>query len=298
MRLRKLIAASIVLIGTCNCLFSAESTSGTATWRAASTSDEGNMGPITLDAGTYAVFHTSDGDYIAKLYDKEAPKTVENFVGLATGKKKWTHPITRAESSQPLYNNTTIYEIIKDIVIRGGDPIEKGTGDPGYSLDPEISPNITFSDAGMLAMQKSGSKANGSRWFIALMPFPDWSGQYTIFGKVIGGLDVVRAISHEATKRRVAWGGGYVPLEPVLVNSIEIVPLNPGQRTTATFALENGKKVLTIEKNFQTVATPRPTAVRTTRTSGTVAGAGATTGTADNGSTGTKTATEATTSSK
>jgi peptidyl-prolyl cis-trans isomerase A (cyclophilin A) len=226
--------------------------------------DQENTGPITLDSGEYAVFHTTDGDFIVKLYQKETPKTVENFVGLATGRKRWKHPVTLVESSQPLYNNTAIYEIMRDVVIRGGDPLDQGTGDPGYTLDPETPPGVGFDSAGILAMQKSGQKSNGCRWFIALTPFPDWTGKFTAFGKVVGGLDVVREISRKPTKRP------FVPLEPTLVNSIEIVEIPANQQTTASFSTEGGAKVLTIEKNFKTVAAPTPTpapaAMQTTAT--------------------------------
>lgn len=257
-----------------------DATTPTLPWRSAGTDAETSTAPISLDEGKYAVFHTSSGDFIAQLFTKEAPVATESFIGLATGKKKWTHPITRVESSQPLYNNTTIYEIVKDIAIRGGDPIEKGMGDPGFSHEVETNPSIAFDRPGMLAMQKSGNRANGSRWFITLTPFPDWTGQYTIFGKVIGGLDVVRNISRKPTKRP------YIPLEAVLLSSIEIVEMGAGQHTTATFSVEDGIKVLTVDKNIITKPAELPsTEAQEGETSptdaSTTAGAAATTATAD-----------------
>lgn len=210
--------------------------------------DEVLTQPLTLTAGTYAVFHTTDGDFIAKLFADKAPKTVENFVGLATGKKEWTHPITQVVSSKPLYNNTLIYRIVKDVQIDGGDPTNKGYGGPGYTLDLEISPDLKFDAPGMLAMANSGrNKANGSRWFITLMPLPDFTGRYPIFGKVIGGLDVVREISRKPTRRPLE------PLEPTVVNTIDIVEIPPNHTTTASFSTENGVKVITIEKEFKPV---------------------------------------------
>jgi peptidyl-prolyl cis-trans isomerase A (cyclophilin A) len=223
---------------------------GISAWK--SFEDEALTQPITLDAGTYAVFHTTDGDFLAVLRADKAPETVKNFVGLATGKKSWKHPITLADSDKPLYNNTPIYEILKDIAIRGGDPIGKGRGGPGYNLEKETSKDLGFDSPGILAMQLSGKQSNGSRWFVSLVPFPDYTGRYTVFGKVIGGLDVVRAISHKPTKRPA------VPLEPTILNSVEIVEIPAGKRTSASFSTENETRVLTIEKEFQAVDEPKP----------------------------------------
>lgn len=206
--------------------------------------DEEPSGPITLKAGKYAVFHTSEGDFIAQLFDKETPKTVSNFIGLATGKAHWKHPISMADMNQPLYNNTTIYKIVRDVVICGGDPIDKGTGGPGYTLERENAPSVNFNQAGVLAMDNSGKQSNGSRWLVTLMPLPDWKDRFAPFGHVIGGLDVVRDISRKPTKRPL------VPLEPTLLNSIEIVEVPQGQQTTASFSTEDTKKVLSVDRNF------------------------------------------------
>ncbi|MGC8742139.1 MAG: peptidylprolyl isomerase [Candidatus Sumerlaeaceae bacterium] len=202
--------------------------------------------PLTLAEGTYAVFHTTAGDFIVKLFPDKAPKTVENFVGLATGKKEWTHPITQVPSSKPLYNNTAIYRIVKDVEIDGGDPTNKGYGGPGYTLDLEISPDLKFDAPGMLAMANSGrDKSNGSRWFITLVPLPDFTGRFTIFGKVIGGLDVVRAISRMPTRRPLE------PLDPTVVNTIDIIEVPQRHQTVATFSEQNGIRVITVEKEMK-----------------------------------------------
>ncbi|MCX7718574.1 MAG: peptidylprolyl isomerase [Candidatus Sumerlaeaceae bacterium] len=212
--------------------------------RGADTSGEKIVGPFTLPAGKYAVFHTSHGDFIAVLFEDRAPKTVANFVGLATGTKPWTHPVTLAERQDPLYNNTLIYQIVEDILIRGGDPLNKGTGGPGYNLEMESSPDLTFETPGMLAMQKAGAQSSGSRWFISLTLFPDWQQRYAIFGRVVGGLDVVRAISRRPTKRPT------IPLDPTIVNSIEILEVPLGQQAKAEFSEEEGRRVLTVDRNF------------------------------------------------
>ncbi|MCX7625646.1 MAG: peptidylprolyl isomerase [Candidatus Sumerlaeaceae bacterium] len=208
--------------------------------------DEVITQPITLTEGVYAVFHTTDGDFIVKLFRDKAPKTVENFIGLATGQKEWTHPITQVTSSKPLYNNTHIYRIVKDVEIDGGDPTNKGYGGPGYTLDLEISPDLKFDSAGLLAMANSGrNKSNGSRWFITLVPLPDFTGRYTIFGRVIGGLNVVRQISRKPTRRPLE------PLEPTVVNTIDIIEIPPKHQTVATFSTEKGVTVITVEKEFK-----------------------------------------------
>jgi peptidyl-prolyl cis-trans isomerase A (cyclophilin A) len=220
--------------------------------------DEALTQPLRLAAGKYAVFHTSEGDFIALLLEAAAPKTVANFIGLATGTVRWTHPITLAQGTKPLYNNTTIYEVIRDIGIRGGDPINKGNGGPGHTLDIETAPGVGFEAPGVLAMQLSGNQANGSRWFITLTPFPDWNGKYSVFGKVVGGLDLVRAISRKPTKRPT------VPLDPVLVESIEILDVPQGTDATATYSDEGGRRVLTVDKQVPYV--PKPADKPTTPT--------------------------------
>ncbi|GIX43766.1 MAG: hypothetical protein KatS3mg130_0174 [Candidatus Sumerlaea sp.] len=223
--------------------------------------DEVVTEPLTLTEGTYAVFHTSDGEFLVRLYPDKAPKTVENFVQLATGKKEWTHPITEARSSRPLYNNTLIYNIVEDVAIKGGDPTNKGEGGPGYMLDLEVSPDLTFNERGVLAMQSaSKNKANGSRWFITLVPMPDYTGRYSAFGKVIAGLDVVRQISRKPTKRPLE------PLDPTVVYSIEIIEVPPKHVTTARLATENGIRVVTVDKEFKSLEKPAEEEEETTGT--------------------------------
>jgi peptidyl-prolyl cis-trans isomerase A (cyclophilin A) len=231
--------------------------------RGTDTAGEKLIGPFTLSAGKYAVFHTSHGDFIAQLFEDRAPKTVANFVGLATGTKPWTHPVTLAERRDPLYNNTTIYQIVEDILIRGGDPLNKGTGGPGYNIEMESSPDLTFETPGMLAMQNAGGQSSGSRWFISLTLFPEWQQRYAIFGRVVGGLDVVRAISRRPTKRPT------IPLDPTIVNSIEILEVPLGQQATAEFVEEDGRRVLNVDRNFSEAvlvspASPGPSDATTT----------------------------------
>jgi len=215
--------------------------------------DDGNTtGPFALEAGTYAVFHTSDGDFLVRLHTDKAPKTVQNFLELASGRKPWKHPVTLVESNRPLYNNTTVYRIIPNSMIFGGDPINKGTGDSGGLLPLECSADLKFDQPGQLAMDGNGTQASGSRWFVTLRPFPDRSSNYTIFGKVVGGLGVVRTISNKPTRKPQS------PLDPTLLSSIEAIEIPAGKRTMASFATEDGRQVLSIDRNFTDAAPPTP----------------------------------------
>ena len=222
--------------------------------------DEVATGPISLVAGTYSVFHTSDGDFIVLLNSTETPNSAKNFIDLALGKKSWRHPVTMVESTKPLYNNTTIYRIIPDTIIFGGDPINKGSGDSGALLPLETSPDQQFNQGGLLAMDGNGSQSSGSRWFITLRPFPDRNGHYTIIGKVVGGLDVISTISNKPTKKP------QVPLDATLLSSVEIVEIPQGKKTTATFSTEDGRRVLSVDPNFTEAEQPKPVVVETTTT--------------------------------
>jgi len=202
-------------------------------------------GKVELTSGTYAVFHTSEGDFIAQLHPEWAPQAVSNFTALATGQKQWRHPVTLVETTRPLYSNTTIFRIVPNGMIFGGDPINRGEGDSGTLLPLESSPDVQFNEAGLLAMDGSGSKMSGSRWFITLRPFPERTGSYTIFGKVIGGLDLVQRISLKPVKRP------QLPLDPVMVYFVEVIRIPAGRMTTGEFRVEDGMKVLRINPDFQ-----------------------------------------------
>lgn len=202
-------------------------------------------GNVTLTSGTYAVFHTSEGDFIAALDAELAPQTVQNFTAYATGQKSWRHPVTMDETTRPLYSNTTIYRVVPNSMIFGGDPLNRGEGDSGTQLPLETSRDVQFDQPGLLAMDSSGNRMSGSRWFITLRPFPERTGNYTIFGRVIGGLDLVQRISMKPVRRP------QLPLDPVMVYFIEIVRVPAGRMTTGEFRMENGMKVLRIEPNFQ-----------------------------------------------
>jgi len=145
--------------------------------------------------GTYAVFTTSEGTIVCRLFEKDAPKTVANFVELAEGKREWTHPVTRKKSSDKLYDGTIFHRVIPDFMVQGGDPAGSGFGGPGYQFEDETksSPH-KFDKSGKLAMANSGPNTNGSQFFITLAPTTWLTGKHTIFGEVTEGQDVVEKI--------------------------------------------------------------------------------------------------------
>jgi peptidyl-prolyl cis-trans isomerase A (cyclophilin A) len=153
--------------------------------------------------GTYAVLDTSEGTIVCRLFDKEAPKTVANFVELAEGKRDWTHPTSRQKTKDPLYNGTVFHRVIPDFMIQGGDPMGTGFGGPGYQFEDETkgSPH-RFDKAGKLAMANAGPNTNGSQFFITVANTEWLTGKHTIFGEVVEGHDVVEKISKVARNRQ------------------------------------------------------------------------------------------------
>ncbi len=149
----------------------------------------------------YATFQTSAGDIVVKLMPEKAPKTVENFLGLAEGTKEWTHPGTGKSSRDRLYDGTIFHRVIPDFMIQGGCPLGTGTGDPGYRFPDEIGPGNKFDRPGLLAMANAGPNTNGSQFFITEVPTPHLDRGHTIFGEVVKGLDLVAKIARGGNSR-------------------------------------------------------------------------------------------------
>jgi len=145
----------------------------------------------------YATLVTSMGDIRCLLLEDTAPKTVANFVGLATGTKQWRTRFGEAKS-EPLYSGTVFHRVIPDFMIQGGDPLGNGTGGPGYKFEDEVSGGPSFDGPGYLAMANSGPNTNGSQFFVTVAKTPWLTGKHTIFGKVVSGQDVADAISKVA----------------------------------------------------------------------------------------------------
>ncbi len=143
-----------------------------------------------------AVIKTTLGTITVTLFKDKAPITVENFIGLATGKKEWTDPKTgKAMKGKSLYAGTIFHRVIPDFMIQGGDPLGQGIGGPGYKFQDEFSPLDSFSKPGILAMANAGPNTNGSQFFITVAPTPHLNGHHTIFGEVTSGMDIVMKIS-------------------------------------------------------------------------------------------------------
>ena len=117
----------------------------------------------------FAIFDTTLGSFKVKLFPDKAPKTVENFVGLAEGTKEWTDPKTGQKmKGKSLYNGTIFHRVIPDFMIQGGDPLGKGTGGPGYQFADEFDPSLRFDKVGLLAMANAGPGTNGSQFFVTV----------------------------------------------------------------------------------------------------------------------------------
>jgi peptidyl-prolyl cis-trans isomerase A (cyclophilin A) len=170
--------------------------------------------------GPTAVLDTSMGRITCKLYSKEAPETVANFVALAEGKKDWTDPVTHKKMhGKPLYNGTQFHRVIPDFMIQGGDPTATGMGDPGYMFQDEFDPNLNFDVPGRLAMANSGPNTNGSQFFITEVPTEHLNQKHSIFGQCDdSSILVVKSIA------RVERDGNDKPVDPVILKKVTIVP--------------------------------------------------------------------------
>lgn len=169
-----------------------------------------------------ATLHTNHGDITVELYPNHAPETVANFVGLATGKREWTHPKTGEKTSDPLYDGVIFHRVIPGFMIQGGDPIGMGTGGPGYQFDDEIHPELAFTEPYLLAMANAGKSwgrgTNGSQFFITVAPTEWLTGKHTIFGKVAD--DQSKAVVDDIAA--VATGPGDRPVEDIVIESVTV----------------------------------------------------------------------------
>ena len=167
--------------------------------------------------GMYAIFETSEGNIVCRLFEKEAPKTVQNFTDLAEGKRDWTDRVSGKKGPGPLYDGTVFHRVIPNFMVQGGDPSGTGTGGPGYQFADETkgSPH-KFDKAGKLAMANAGPNTNGSQFFITVAA-TDWlTGNHTIFGEVVEGQDVVDKITKLPRNRQDR------PNNDVVLNKVKI----------------------------------------------------------------------------
>ena len=147
--------------------------------------------------GLYAVFNTSMGKITARLYEKDTPVTVENFVALAQGAKATRDPKTAAMVTRPLYDGITFHRVVRDEMIQSGDPTGTGAHNCGFTIRDEFLPGLRFDSPGKLAMANTGQPdSGGCQFFITTNSMRPWDGKYTIFGVVVAGQDVVSRINH------------------------------------------------------------------------------------------------------
>ena len=154
----------------------------------------------------YATFDTSEGKFKAKLFADKAPKTVENFVGLAEG----------AKTGKPFYDGTIFHRVISNFMIQGGCPEGTGRGGPGYRFADEFHPSLKHNKKGLLSMANAGPGTNGSQFFVTVAETPHLDNKHSIFGEVTEGYDVVEKIS------KVPRGAQDRPIKEVKVNSVKI----------------------------------------------------------------------------
>ena len=139
------------------------------------TSAPAQVAPMNMKA----TFETSMGSFTVELYDGLAPGTAANFEKLAR---------------EGFYDGTTFHRVIAGFMVQGGDPKGDGTGGPGYTIEDEFGEGLRHSSAGVLSMANAGPDTGGSQFFITLAPTPWLDGKHAIFGRVVSGMDVVKAI--------------------------------------------------------------------------------------------------------
>ncbi|WP_211694374.1 peptidylprolyl isomerase [Natronomonas salina] len=170
---------------------------------------------------------TNHGDITVELFAERAPRTVENFVNLAThdpaadaepapDTTTWEDPETGEIRGDSLYEGTVFHRIIEGFMIQGGDPTGTGRGGPGYEFDDEFHEELRHDDAGILSMANSGPNTNGSQFFITLGAQPHLDDKHAVFGQVTDGMDVVEEISNVPTGRNDQ------PKDDVVIESVDI----------------------------------------------------------------------------
>ncbi|OWA11177.1 peptidyl-prolyl cis-trans isomerase [Streptomyces sp. CS227] len=171
----------------------------------------------------YATLKTNHGNIEVRLFPNHAPKTVKNFVGLATGEQEWTNPETGQKTSDKLYDGTVFHRVISGFMLQGGDPLGNGTGGPGYQFADEFHPDLAFNKPYLLAMANAGPGTNGSQFFITVAPTAWLTNKHTIFGEVADAASqkVVDEIAATETNPRTDRPVSDVVIESVVVETRE-----------------------------------------------------------------------------
>jgi peptidyl-prolyl cis-trans isomerase A (cyclophilin A) len=220
--------------------------------------------PSARPDGLYATFETSMGNIVVKLFEKESPITVKNFVDLTLGRKSWKDPKTGARVRRPLYAGTIFHRVLPGFMIQGGDPTGTGMGDPGFVIPDEFLPTLKFDIPGRLAMANTGEPKTGNcQFFVTEVPTTHLNGKHTIFGQVVEGQPLVGKIARVPrdgeNKPRTA-----VRLVKVSLQRVGAVPPNAPEvvrPATATKAGTKSLKKATPVKKAVT-STGKPTATK------------------------------------
>jgi peptidyl-prolyl cis-trans isomerase A (cyclophilin A) len=171
---------------------------------------------VSGDGELHAVLRTNHGDIEIQLFEKRAPRTVANFVGLATGKRTWEDPETGEEKNEPFYDGLIFHRVIEGFMLQGGDPTGSGRGGPGYQFDDEFHDELRHDREGRLSMANSGPNTNGSQFFITLGRTPHLNDKHSVFGQVVDGMDNVKEIGNVETNRNDR------PAEQVVIESVDV----------------------------------------------------------------------------
>ena len=174
------------------------------------------------EPGLYAQLDTTMGRIVFKLYEKESPNTVKNFVLLANGKQPWRHPRTGEEMKDTRYfDGQLFHRVIPRFMIQTGDPTGTGMGGPGYTIRDEFENNLKFNKPGVVGMANSGPNTGGSQFFITHRDTSHLNGKHTIFGQVVEGQDVVVAIGNASKDSRDR------PLKDIVINKVTVIRIVP-----------------------------------------------------------------------
>lgn len=171
---------------------------------------------MTRAPGTYAVLETSQGEIVARMCEKEAPKTVANFIGLAEGAKEFSDARTGQKTKRAYYDGLGFHRVIPDFMIQGGCPLGTGTGGPGYNFADEFHPSLRHDKPGKFSMANAGPGTNGSQFFVTVAATPWLDNRHSIFGEVVEGLDVAIKIS------KLPRDSSDRPRTPVVIQKVRI----------------------------------------------------------------------------
>ncbi|MFB6201088.1 MAG: peptidylprolyl isomerase [Halorhabdus sp.] len=179
------------------------------------------MGDLT------ATLQTTHGDIEIELYDERVPKTVANFVNLATHDPAadadpapetptWEDPETGEIRGDAFYEDVPIHRVIEGFMVQMGDPTGTGRGGPGYTFDDEFHDDLRHDGPGVVSMANSGPNTNGSQFFITLAAQPHLDGDHAVFGEVVDGMDVLEEIGSVETGPRDE------PVDDVRLESVDV----------------------------------------------------------------------------